>query len=148
MRTTPNTALLLALLAAGLTACTRKDATPEAAETPSSGPRARIISEVPTLARARQIDTTGGTDAERQTWQVVWPFDSVVTYYRHMLPTLGFALMNDQADADEVNLYSKKGSASVWMHFTRLSPTLTEWTIIGADSASAGHATPVPPRMP
>ena len=78
-------------------------------------------------------------------WRVEWAFDSVTAYYRRMLPSLGWAMMNDQSDANEVNLYSRKGSQAVWMHFERVSPTVTEWTIIGADSTTATAPTPVRP---
>ena len=142
MRLTRNHALLAACTVSLLAACSRHD--DSAAQT--RPPRPNIVSDIPTLARARQIDTTGTEDADRATWQVEWPFDSVTGYYMHMVPTLGWALHSSEGDSTQRDLYFRKDTLALWMHIERKSPAVTEWTIIGTAATKMPAPPPPEPR--
>jgi hypothetical protein len=95
-------------------------------------PRPEVVSAIPTLARAVQLDTTGTEDAERVTWSVALPFDTVVAIYHKMLPGLGWLTQSDEGDSTQRSLYMTKDSFSVWMHFTKAGPESTQWTVVGS----------------
>ncbi len=97
-------------------------------------PRPRIIYDIPIIARARQLDTTGTPEAERSTWRVTEPYAAVTGYYRHQLVAMGYTMLSDQSDSLKTDLYARKVRRDLWMHFEKKGPSLTEWTIIGAAS--------------
>jgi hypothetical protein len=150
MRATGIPALLTALLTLGTTACKAK---PEAAVAHPGPPRARILYTIPVLPRSVVTDTAGADEAERRTWMVETPFDSVTGFYRRELRGLGWTLVSDEGDSSKVDLYLQKGGLglernrlSLWGHFQRVGPTATEYTLIASADTTTTPARAVPPQ--
>jgi len=126
-----------ALLTLAATACKAKDDAPP----PPVMVRPLIIKDIPALQGAIITDTTGTEDAERRSYLSQLPFDSIRSYYRTMLPALGWAIIGDRGDSMELDLYTRKGVQTVWVHVKRLSLRATEYTVI----ANGGESLPGTP---
>jgi hypothetical protein len=134
----------LALLLAGMSAC-KKDA-PEREVNPAPvTARPDVLKDVPIIATSRQIDTTGSSDAERSTWTINSPLQQVAAYYRHILPPLGWSIMNDLADSTQGDIYLRQAKVALWVHLER-KDSLTVYTLItsAADSTTAPPAAAAP----
>jgi len=129
-------ALALALLPA---ACQSREPAP-----PPAAPRAQILKDVPSFGRSTLLDTTGTSDAERRSYSVVIPADTIAAAYRTWLPHSGWTLYNDYADraGGRIDLYARKGRATLWVHIEKRSETVSDYTLIAnaEDSTSQGSA--------
>jgi hypothetical protein len=129
-----------ALLVLSAAACKKEQPEQELNPAPVTA-RPDILKEIPIIAASRQIDTTGSSDAERNTWTVRAPFDSVLAYYRRLLPTMGWSVMSDQGDSLETNLYLRKSTYALWVHVERRA----EDTMYMLITSMADSTTPVMP---
>jgi hypothetical protein len=137
MRTPSILAVAAALLMVAAAGCKPKDELPQ----PLGVLRPEILKDIPALPAAIVTDTAGSEDAERRSYLSQVSFDSVQSYYRTMLPAQGWAIIGDRGDSLELDLYTRKGGQTLWIHIKRLGLRATEYTLI----ASAGSATAVPP---
>jgi len=136
MRTILSRALSGLLAVALVSGCKKKPDAPAVVVT-----RPNFISRIPTLARAIQVDTAGSDDAERVTWRSNdVRYDSVVGYYRYLLPTMGFALQSDEGDSATANLFYTRDTLALWMHFEKKGERSTEWTVLGSRTTAAVRA--------
>ena len=143
MRSTILRAACALVLLAAIGGCTKKpDAADEQGTAAPAPPRPNVLPDVPIIAASRQTDTTGAEGAERSTWVVSWPIDSVVGYYRRMLPPLGWRVMNDQPDAGLRDLYMRKDSTALWIHIEDKGQEGTLYTLIATMAQGAAPATP------
>lgn len=126
-----------ALLTLSAAACKPKDEVPP----PLAVLRPEILKDIPTLPGAIVTDTAGSEDAERRSYLSQLRFDSVQSYYRTMLPAQGWAVIGDRGDSVELDLYTRKGALTLWVHLKRLGTMATEYTLI----ANAGQSTPGTP---
>ena len=69
-------------------------------------------------------------------------YDSVRSYYRTMLPAQGWTIIGDRGDSNELDLYTRKGAQSLWVHIKRAGSLATEYTLI----ANGGQSTPGTPQ--
>jgi len=137
MRTPIYLAAAAALLTLAATACKAKDDAPP----PPVMVRPMIIGDIPALPGAIVTDTTGTEDAERRSYLSQLPFDSIRNYYRTMLPARGWAVIGDRGDSVELDLYTRKGAQTVWVHIRRMGLQATEYTVI----ANGGESLPGTP---
>ena len=137
MRTPSYLAAVAALLTLGAVACKPKDDAPP----PLVVLRPEILKDIPALPGAIVTDTAGSEDAERRSYSSRVAFDSVRNYYRTMLPAQGWAVFGDRGDSVELDLYTRKGAMTLWVHIKRTGPLATEYTLI----ANAGPSTPGTP---
>ena len=126
-----------ALLTIAATACKPKDEAPQ----PLGVLRPQILKDIPALPRAIVTDTAGSVDAERRSYVSQLAFDSVRSYYRTMLPAQGWTIIGDRGDTLELDLYTRKGDLTLWVHIKRLGTMATEYTLI----ANGGQSTPAAP---
>ena len=129
MQTTRFRAVFLLLLPLAA-ACEKGEQ--DASAQDSTARRPDIIFSIPTLPRARQLDTAGSADAERVTWSAEMPYDTVVAFYRQLLPSMGWSVQSDEGDSLTRSLYMKKDSFLVWIRFENKGAALTQWTVIGS----------------
>ncbi len=137
----------VALLVTVASACRGQDKPEQELNPAPTSPRPDVLRDVPILAASRQIDTTGASDAERSTWTVAMPFDSVTGYYRRILPPLGWSVMSDQGDTALVDLYLRKERYALWVHVER-KPLFTLYTLITSMADSLPRATTAVPGTP
>lgn len=130
-----------ALLTLGAVACKPKEAEPQHLTVQ----RPQILKDIMSLPGAIITDTTGSEDAERRSYLSQVTFDSVRSFYRTTLPVQGWAIIGDRGDSVELDLYTRKGVQTVWVHMKRLGPMATEYTIIAnGGQASTGTRDTVP----
>jgi hypothetical protein len=130
MRTLLFPTLAAALLTLAAAACKAKNDAPP----PPAVQRAAILKDVPALPAAIITDTAGAEDAERRSYLSQVGFDSVRSYYRTMLPARGWAIIGDRGDSVELDLYTRRGSQTLWVHIKRLGSRATEYTLIASES--------------
>ena len=109
-------------------------------------PRPRILIHLPTISTARVTDTSGTEEAERTTWVIQMPKDSLVKYYRAMLPPQGWRIMSDEGDSLKTDLYARKDSLSLWLHAEALGKLATQYTFIGSRATTSTSNLPVGTR--
>lgn len=131
---TPYLAAAAALLTLAAPACKPKEEAPP----PLAVLRPQIIKDLPPLPGVIVTDTAGSDDAERRSYLAQVSFDSVRSYYRTMLPAQGWAIIGDRGDSTELDLYTRKGVQTVWVHIKRLGARATEYTVIANGGASTG----------
>jgi hypothetical protein len=137
MRTPSYLSVVAALLTLAAPACKPKDEDPQ----PLAALRPEILKDIPALPGAIVTDTAGSDDAERRSYVSQLRFDSVQSYYRTMLPAQGWAIIGDRGDTVELDLYTRKGALTLWVHLKRLGPLATEYILI----ANGGQSTPTTP---
>lgn len=97
---------------------------------PPARPRPHVLAVVPRIPGSAITDTTGSEDAERLSLTVQYPYDSVLRFYRVMLPATGWHLTSDVADTAQASLLAVKDSFSVWVHINRLGRLAADYTLI------------------
>ncbi|MFI5280589.1 MAG: hypothetical protein ACHQU1_08845 [Gemmatimonadales bacterium] len=133
MQIRPFAALPLAL-ALALASCRGREPAPQ-----PHAPRAAILNGIPSAAQSVLRDTAGTADAEQWTYTTSLPFDTTASFYRAMLPELGWQVMSDRSDAPagSIDLYAKKGTQTLWLHLEKQTDALTQYTLIAtADTTS------------
>ena len=140
---TPVVALFLAALAVPLPGCKSEGQPPGSA----APPRPQFLADIPRLDRSILTDTTGAEDAERFTYVVQVPLDSVARFYRAQLAQLGWRIVGDMGDSAQVSLYATKGGPALWVQVRALGNLATEYTLIaGAGGGEVGRPAPAPGR--
>lgn len=140
---TPLVALLLAASVAALPGCKSEGQPPGSAALP----RPQFLADIPRLDRSILTDTTGAEDAERFTYVVQVPLDSVARFYRAQLAQLGWRIVGDMGDSAQVSLYATKGGLALWVQVRALGNLATEYTLIaGAGGGEVGRPAPAPGR--
>ena len=119
---------------------------PGAAPTPVNSARAAFLRNVPEVPGSRLTDTTGAEDAQRASYAVLLPLDTVRMFYVRLLPALGWRLRSDQSDSTVANLYLEKDSSVLWIRATPQGAG-TAYTMIGSYNAG-GTAAPAPAPVP
>jgi hypothetical protein len=115
----------------------------EAAQAPRT-PRATILKEIPPTAHSVLRDTSGTPDAEQWTYFAAMPADTAASFYRAMLPVLGWRLLSDRSDrpAGKIDLYARRGAVNLWVHIEKQAEGTTNYTLIAAADTAAGRAAP------
>jgi hypothetical protein len=129
-----NRFFALLTLSFALAACTADEGQPAPDGTqavPVNASRAAFLRNVPDVPGSVLTDTTGAEDAQRASYLVRAPLDTVRAFYRRLLPALGWTLRSDQSDSTLVNLMLEKDTATIWIRATP-SGGATAYTIIGA----------------
>lgn len=140
---TPLVALLLAASVAVLPGCKGERRPPGSA----APPRPQFLADIPRLDRSILTDTTGAEDAERFTYVVRVPLDSVARFYRAQLAQLGWRIVGDMGDSAQVSLYATKGGPALWVQVRALGNLATEYTLIAAaGGGEVGRPAPAPGR--
>lgn len=149
MQNTRLFALVTLCLAAAACSSDTPDARPveSPGATPVNSSRAAFLANVPEVPGSRLTDTTGAEDAQRASYVVLLPLDTVRMFYLRLLPALGWTLRSDQRDRTVANLYLEKDSSVLWIRATPQGAGTT-YTLIGSYSTGpdAPAVSPLRPR--
>jgi len=114
-----------------LSACKGREA-PPTDDAPPPPPRPALLTGVPAVGASLLTDTTGTPEADRKTYLVQLPIDSVQRFYRTRLPAEGWHVISDQGDTAKMDLYTRNDSLSLWVHAERLGVLATSYTLIAS----------------
>jgi len=132
MRTRACTLVLLAVAAA---ACVRSDRKTPHAQRPN------WLRDVPYVAQSVLEDTTGSPDAQHAVLLSPAPMDSVVAFYRRVLPPMGWRIVSDVGDSAHVALYLERQGLPMWIQFDAQGlQTRVAFTASAGASAGGGPA--------
>jgi hypothetical protein len=119
--------------------CSRQER-PEAAP-----PRPDWLRDVPLIAGAALVDTTGTADAQHEVAVTAHAMDSVAAFYRVRLRTLGWKLMADHGDTASRSLYFVRNAYPLWINLEAQEGG-TRLTFVAAGIAKPAAPTESRPR--
>ena len=133
--------LFVAILAACAAACAKP--APKAAQ----AQRPNYLFDVPYLQQSVLEDTTGTAETQHLVLRAPAPIDSVVNFYRHRLPPMGWRVVSDVGDSLKVSMYLVRGGLPMWIQMEAQGPeTRVSFTAAGGGPCETSGAARREPR--
>ena len=133
--------VVVAVAAACAAACSKPASKAALAQRPN------FLFDVPYLPQSILEDTTGTPETQHVVLLAPAPIDSVVRFYRHRLPPMGWRPVSDVGDSLHVSLYRVRGELPMWIQMEAQGPqTRVSFTAAGPGPGDTGGAPRGAPR--